>query len=56
MYDGEFPEASIGATLDFLEIDRNKLENTIDTHRRSDLWEKSAAGWRLRYPLLATDI
>jgi N-acetyl sugar amidotransferase len=56
MYDGEFPEASIGATLDFLEIDRNNLEKTIDTHRRSDLWEKSVAGWRLRYPLLAEDI
>jgi len=56
MYDGEFPEASIDSTLEFLEIDRNKLEETIDTHRRSDLWEKSCTGWKLRYPLLASDI
>jgi len=56
MYDGEFPEASIDSTLEFLEIDRNKLEETIDKHRRSDLWEKSCTGWKLRYPLLASDI
>jgi N-acetyl sugar amidotransferase len=56
MYDGEFPEMSIDATLDFLEIDRVKLDETINLHRRSDIWEKTSNEWKLIYPLLDSDI
>lgn len=55
-FDGEYPADSIPQTLAFLELDESELHKIIDTHRREDLWEKTADNWTLKHQLSQAEI
>jgi N-acetyl sugar amidotransferase len=50
-YDGEFPEEHLEAMLDYLNMSKAELIDTIDRHRNPELWVRDGANWRLRFPL-----
>jgi N-acetyl sugar amidotransferase len=50
-HDGEFPEEHLDDMLEYLRMDREELERTIDLHRNPELWTREDGEWRLRYPL-----
>jgi len=50
-YDDEFPHTSIGSVLDYLELDREKLDKLIDMHRNHEIWEMTGNGWQTRFEI-----
>jgi len=50
-YDGEFPEEHLGEVLEYLDMTRTELLQTIDLHRNPELWLKTGESWTLRFPL-----
>jgi N-acetyl sugar amidotransferase len=51
LYDGEFPEEHLDDMLDYVEMSREELLETIDLHRNPELWERVDGEWRLTHPL-----
>jgi hypothetical protein len=41
---------------DFLEIEKTRLTEVIDLHRRKDIWSLENSEWKLRFPLTLTDV
>jgi len=50
-YDGEFPGEHLDAMLEYLEMSRAQLLETIDLHRNPEIWSKESGEWRLRFPV-----
>jgi N-acetyl sugar amidotransferase len=50
-YDGEFPDEFLVDMLDYLGMDRQTFDRTIDLHRNDEIWARGDEGWRLRYPV-----
>ena len=48
-YDGEFPEKYFNEFLEYIDIDKNKFWNTIDSYRSPHLWKKIANEWKLKH-------
>jgi N-acetyl sugar amidotransferase len=51
-YDGEFPEEFLEDMLEYLDVSREELLETIDLHRNPELWSKEDGTWRLIHPLV----
>lgn len=51
LYEGEFPEHTIDAALEFMKISRPEFEKIVDKHRENWIWEKKDSRWDLRYPI-----
>lgn len=49
-YDGEYPNEHLAAMLDYLDMERDELDATIDLHRNPELWQKTDDRWQLLYP------
>ena len=49
-YDGEYPGEHLAAMLDYLDMERDELDATIDLHRNPELWQKTDDRWQLLYP------
>jgi N-acetyl sugar amidotransferase len=49
-YDGEFPDESLEACLEYLRMDRQEFESVVDRHRSAKIWERQSGGWRLKNP------
>jgi N-acetyl sugar amidotransferase len=49
-YDGEPPEAFLGETLDYLDIEPALFWETVDLHRNPEIWLRVGNEWRLRHP------
>ena len=47
-YDGEFPSRFLDVFLDYMKIDKNKLEQILDKFRRDIIWKKENDQWVLR--------
>jgi hypothetical protein len=50
-HDGEFPSEHLDAMLDYLNMTKSELLETIDRHRNPELWDRDGGEWRLRFPL-----
>jgi len=50
-YDDEFPHTDLDDVLEYLDLDRAGLEELIDMHRNSEIWEKTANGWQTRFDI-----
>jgi N-acetyl sugar amidotransferase len=50
-YDHEFPEEHIDAVLEYLGMNREEFDATIDLHRNPELWQREDDAWRLLHPL-----
>ena len=55
-FDGEYPETSIPVIADFLEIEKTRLTEVINLHRRKDIWNLENSEWKLIFPLTLTDV
>lgn len=49
-YDGEFPDETLPAMLEYLDMTREELLGTIDLHRNDEIWTNEGGEWKLRYP------
>jgi len=50
-YDGEFPAEHLDAMLEYLDMSRHQLIETIDLHRNPEIWARDGGEWRLRFPV-----
>jgi hypothetical protein len=50
-YDGEFPDESLDEMMQYLRMDREELDRTIDLHRNAEIWTAEGGRWRLRHPV-----
>ena len=55
-FDGEYPETSMPIIADFLEIEKTRLTEVVNLHRRKDIWNLENSEWKLRFPLTLTDV
>jgi N-acetyl sugar amidotransferase len=55
-FDGEFPEDSMGAICEYLNMTSEELSKVIDLHRRPDIWQRQKEKWSLRYPLRIEEV
>ena len=47
-YDDEFPTRYLKEFLEYMEMDMNSLNKTIDKFRRAIIWKKTSGQWKLR--------
>lgn len=50
-YDDEFPHTGIDDVLNYLNLNRSDLDELIDMHRNSEIWEKTGNSWRTRFEI-----
>jgi N-acetyl sugar amidotransferase len=50
-YDGEFPAEHLDAMLEYLDMSRGQLIETIDLHRNPEIWTQDGGEWHLRFPV-----
>jgi N-acetyl sugar amidotransferase len=48
-FDGEFPERYFKEVMDYIGMEPDRFLELCDRFRSPHLWEKTAAGWRLRH-------
>ena len=52
-YEGEYPQRYLEDCFDFMNLEREKAHQIIDSFRPSHLWEKDTYGkWKLKQKLL----
>ena len=47
-YDGEYPKLYEKEFLDYMEMDKNMLNQVFDKFRRPIIWKKDSDEWKLR--------
>ncbi len=50
-FDGEFPKKYFQDVLNYMGIDKDMFNHTIDSSRPNHLWEKKYGKWKLKYPI-----
>lgn len=50
-YDGEFPSRFLDEVLGYLDMTMDEFTEIIDRHRNSEIWDRRANRWVLRFPL-----
>ena len=48
LYDDEFPTRYLKEFLEYMELDMDSLNTTIDKFRRAIIWKKTGGQWKLR--------
>jgi len=50
-YDDEFPHTDLADVLEYLDLDQAGLEELVDMHRNSEIWEMTGNGWRPKFEI-----
>lgn len=51
MYEGEFPEKTIDAALDYMKMTKGEFNEIVDKHREEWIWTKINGNWKLKNPI-----
>ena len=49
-YDLEYPVQYLREVLDYVGMSKEEFDRLTDTHRNPEIWNRTEAGWELRYP------